>query len=105
MNTYADKTQENKSKSAANGILNKMSSTESLFQFVDNRPETTVQRKLQEMANNSPRVKQLRAFQNMANNSPKSKQAAQFQAMADNYAVQQQQPIQKKENIRVYLTT
>lgn len=82
--------------------------------FVDNRPETVAQRKLQELAdnspqvnqmndyhaiaNNSPQVKQLKAFQEMADNSPQSKQAAQLQATADKHVAQQLQQIQKKEN-------
>ena len=53
MNTHVDKTQENKSQSAANVISQNKSSTGSTFQFVDNRPETVTQWKLKEMANNS----------------------------------------------------
>lgn len=63
----------NKSQSVANAVSQKKSEAESTFQFVDNRPEAVVQRKLQEMASNSPQVKQLRAFQEMANNSPQVK--------------------------------
>lgn len=81
MNTHADRTQENKSQSDANAVSHKQSSSESTFQFVDNRPEAIAQRKLQEMANNSPQVKR----------------AAQLQTMADNHSARQQ-PIQKKEN-------
>jgi hypothetical protein len=66
MNTHADKTQENKSQSVSNTISQKQGGGESTFQFVDNRPESIFQRKLQEMANN--------------------------------HSLQQQQPIQKKEN-------
>jgi hypothetical protein len=82
MNTYADKTPENKSKSVTNTVSQKQSSGKSIFQFVDNRPESIAQRKLQEMANNSPQVKQ----------------AAQLQSMLNNYSAQQQPIIQKKEN-------
>jgi hypothetical protein len=98
MNTHVDKTQENKSQAVTNAISQKQIGGESTFQFVDNRPETIAQRKLQEMANNSPQVSQLKAFQEMANNSPQVNQAAQLQSMADNFSSQQQQPIQKKEN-------
>jgi hypothetical protein len=56
MNTYADKKQENKSQSVANTVAQKRSGDESLFQFVDNRPEAFAQRKLQEMSTNSPRA-------------------------------------------------
>jgi len=73
MNTHADKTQENKSQSVANGESQMQNSGESTFQFEDNRPEAVAQRKLQAMANNSPQVSQLRAFHYMANN----KQAVQ----------------------------
>lgn len=82
MNTHADKTQKNKSQSAAHEVSKKQSIGGSTFQFVDNRPEIVAQRKLQEMTNISPQAKQ----------------AAQLQVMADNYSVQQQQPIQNKEN-------
>lgn len=81
MNTHTEKTQENKSQSVANDSLQK-SSGESIFQFVDNRPEAIAQRKLQIMANISPQAKQ----------------AAQLQAIADNYSAQRNHPIQKKEN-------
>ncbi|MDX2508987.1 MAG: hypothetical protein QNK28_05475 [Desulfobacterales bacterium] len=80
MNTHADKTQENKSQSVAEGLFKKQSSGESTFQFVDNRPEAVAQRKLQEMANNSPQAMQLRAFQEMANDNPKAMPSAQLQS-------------------------
>lgn len=98
MNTHIDKNQENKSQSVANEHSQKQGSSESTFQFVDNRPEAVEQRKLQEMANNSPQVMQLKAFQDMANNSPQARQIAQMQAMVDNHSAQQQEPIPKKEN-------
>ena len=68
MNTYADKTQKEKSQSVANSVSQKKNNSESAFSFVDNRPESIAQRKLQEVANNSPRVSQLRAVQGIANN-------------------------------------
>jgi len=86
MNTHADKTQENKSQSVSNGEFQMQSGGESTFQFVDNRPQTVAQRKLQEMANNCPQVSQLSAFQDMANNSLQAKRATQFQAMANHNA-------------------
>jgi hypothetical protein len=82
MKTHAVKKQENKSPSVTNSVTQKKSGAESTFQFVDNRPEAIVQRKLQEIANNSPQTKQ----------------AAKLQAMANTYTAQHQQPIQKKEN-------
>lgn len=53
MNTHADKTQGNRSQAAANTIALKQGEGDSTFQFVDNRLETIVQRKLNAMANNS----------------------------------------------------
>lgn len=82
MSTHADKTQENKSQAVSAVDSRIHNSSESTFQFVDNRPEGVAQRTLQELANNSPQAKQ----------------AAQLQAMTDNYSTQQQQTIQKKEN-------
>jgi len=78
MNTHADKTQENRNQTVANEISQKKSGGESTFQFVDNRHEAVIQKRLQEMVNNSPQAKKV----------------AQLQAMADNYSAQQQQPIQ-----------
>ncbi|MBK6265094.1 DUF4157 domain-containing protein [Marivirga sp. S37H4] len=82
MNTHADKIQENKSQPVSASVSQMQGSSESTFQFVDNRPEAIAQRKLQEVADNSPQTMQLRALQ----------------AMADHYSAQQQHPIQKKEN-------
>ena len=82
MNTHADKTQKNKSQSVSVAYSQMKSGGESTFQFVDNRPETIVQKKLKEVANNIPQVKQ----------------AAQLQEMADNNSSRQHQLIQKKEN-------
>lgn len=73
---------ENKSQSVANGISQKQRSSESSFQFVDNRPKAVAQRELQKMANNSPQAER----------------AVQLQIMADNYIIKQQQLIQKKES-------
>lgn len=54
MNAHANKTQEGisstsrqESRAVANGVAQKKSSNESAFRFEDNRPEATVQRKLQ----------------------------------------------------------
>ncbi|MTI88987.1 MAG: hypothetical protein FH748_13595 [Balneolaceae bacterium] len=52
MNTYAKRTQENKNLSIANQLAYKQYSNSSTYQFVDNRPETITNRKLQEIANN-----------------------------------------------------
>ena len=99
MKTQADKTQENKSQSVSSGKSKLQSIGKSTFQFVDNRPDAVAQRKLKEMANNSPQVSQLRAYHEMANNSPQVKKMVQLQALANNHSSQQQQTIQRKENI------
>jgi len=51
MDTHADKKLENKSRTVANEVAQKKSSSESTFQFVDNRPEAIAQRKMQDIAN------------------------------------------------------
>ncbi len=94
MYARVDKTNENKSRS----VTQKKSKGEQGFGFVDYRPETVAQRKLQEMAKNSPQAMQLRAFQEIANNCPDVKEAAQLQAIVNDHSARQQQPIQKKEN-------
>jgi hypothetical protein len=98
MNTHVDKTQENKSQSVANSVVQKQSGNGSAFQFIDNRSEAVTQRKSQEIANNSSQVSQLRASQDIANNSGHAEQVAQLQPMVDNASSQQQEPTQKKEN-------
>src|SRR6476659_6036857 len=97
MNTHADKTPKNQSRSVADEIAQKQSSSESTFQFVDYRPVATQMRKLQEGANHSPQVSQLSALQEVANNSPQVKQATQVQAMAD-HDFFRQQPNHQEEN-------
>lgn len=47
MNTHADKNQENKNQVVTNQTSSQSKGGESTFQFVDNRPETIAQRKLQ----------------------------------------------------------
>jgi len=53
MNTHFDKTKENERRSEANNNFQKQSNIQSTFQFIDNRPETVTQHKLQEMTNRS----------------------------------------------------
>ncbi|GAA3595266.1 hypothetical protein Q4Q39_07330 [Flavivirga amylovorans] len=50
MNTYADKTQKNKSQSVSNSTSKMQNSSKSSLQFVDNRPEAAAQQKMQEIA-------------------------------------------------------
>lgn len=82
METYADKTSKNKSQAVAHSLAKQKSNNESAFQLVDNRPETIVQKKLQESINNSPRVQELNVYQKMV----------------DNRYSKQSKPIQKMEN-------
>ncbi len=56
MNTYAVKTQENKSQSVAHSVSQKQSGNRATFQFVDNRPESITQRKQQKMIGKNPQV-------------------------------------------------
>lgn len=53
MYEQVEKSKENKSQSVENKFSQRQSGGGSTFQFVDNRPEAIVQRKLQEMTNNS----------------------------------------------------
>ena len=59
MNTQADKSQNKKSKAARNSVPEKKNTSESAFQFEDNRPEAIAQRKMREMADNSTRARQI----------------------------------------------
>ena len=79
MNTYAEKKQETKSKAVANRLSKKSNSRMSPGYLIDNRPEATAQRKLQELANNSAHALQ----------------AAQLQVIQENDSTSQ--PIQKNE--------
>jgi hypothetical protein len=51
MNIHSDKSPESKSKAISNNLAQSTNGNASTFQFVDNRPEAVVQRKIQEMAN------------------------------------------------------
>jgi hypothetical protein len=74
MNTHVNKTQENKSQSAAEAVYQNRSGGESNFHFEDNRTEAITQRKLQEMADNSSRAMQLKVFQETSDKQMKTKQ-------------------------------
>lgn len=56
MKTHIDKTQENKNQSVTGTISKKRNGGMYAFQFVDNRSETIVQRKLQDIVKNNPRL-------------------------------------------------
>ncbi|MDQ3110338.1 MAG: hypothetical protein M3R17_10630 [Bacteroidota bacterium] len=66
MNQHATKNSANQSKSIAQALQREELHPQSASTFVDNRPVTSVQRKLQEGANNSSKVKQLKTIQQMA---------------------------------------
>lgn len=68
MNTLDDKTQQKQDQSVASAASKSTTGSESCFQFVDNRPETASQRRLQEIANNSHRAKQLMALRDKIDN-------------------------------------
>jgi hypothetical protein len=70
MNTHADKTQENKNEVVGTQNTPNSAGSESTFQFVDNRTETIIQRKLHDIANNGPELSHLSYIQSMANNAP-----------------------------------
>ncbi len=64
MDTYAGRTQNNKT--ASDSTSKSQGTGKSSLQFVDNRPETISQRKAQEIASNSAQVAQLETHQTSA---------------------------------------
>jgi hypothetical protein len=82
MKSHTENTNENKKESFANSNDELSKSTNSTFQFVDNRPEAITQMKMKDMLNNSAQ----------------NKQAIQLQKMINNGSSETQQTIQKKEN-------
>jgi|GEM_PF-5138096 len=67
MNINAELSKENKSNAVADDISQKQSAGSSVFQFVDNRQEAILQRKMQTIKNDNLHVKQLRVFQKKQN--------------------------------------
>lgn len=68
MNIHANRTRENKNHAVINKTSQKQNSSQSgepAFQFVDNRPETTTQMKLQKMTLNSPLANQALQLKSM----------------------------------------
>ncbi|MCD6067615.1 MAG: hypothetical protein K0S33_2441 [Bacteroidetes bacterium] len=91
MKSNADTSQQNSSKAAANGIAQKKKESE--FQFEDKRPETLVQRNLQNIVNSSSQVAQRQAFQEIANTAapePLKRKESPEETQQDNF--------QRKEN-------
>jgi serine/threonine protein kinase len=70
MNTHADKAQESEKKPSFDGAVHNEPRRTAAppLQFVDNRPEASAQRALQEMANHSPQAMRGNFFQEIANN-------------------------------------
>jgi hypothetical protein len=76
----ADKIQAPKNHLVAQAVTHSVAESEAAFQLVDNRPEATVQRKLQ----------------NLADNSPQTRKVAQMQKRADEHAAAD--PVRSKTN-------
>jgi len=66
MSTHADKPQENKTQAVSMEAFQMQQEGTSLFQFQDNRPETSAQLKVQAVANNSSQVQKITQLQNLA---------------------------------------
>lgn len=97
MNRYAKK-KENKGQIVSPSVEQSKSQGELTYQFVDNRPEADTQRKLQDKANSSQQVFQYKAFEQMAKQSPKAEQATNSGTGIQSNFIQEDQPIQKKNN-------
>ena len=98
MNELVQKSQGNKNQPGAPKISQIQRDEDSSSQFVDNRPETDIQKKLQDKANNSFQVSQLRAFEQMVNTSQQSEPSANFQADTTINSIQPDQLVQEKDN-------
>jgi hypothetical protein len=66
MNMHADRTSDDKGKSAGNEPARPQGGGSAGFQLVDHRSQSLAQRRLQEMADNSPQALQLQRVQDMA---------------------------------------
>jgi hypothetical protein len=64
MNTYTNKISENKSNTVASSLPKQQSGDTSTLSFVDNRPKSIAQRKMQEVMNNSTQSKQVVQLKN-----------------------------------------
>ncbi|PSL25406.1 hypothetical protein [Chitinophaga ginsengisoli] len=80
MDTHVNKSGEQNKRAAADSEAPIQGESGQAFTFDDNRPQSIVQRKLQEVILNSPRVKQLKAYREMVNNSVPPKQFNKIQA-------------------------
>lgn len=71
MNTHTNKNVKNKNHSEANEVSRIKNVNESNFQFVDNRLETIIQRKIQQMTLTGPHSNQTLQLQTISNSQPK----------------------------------
>jgi hypothetical protein len=67
MYAQVEKPKENKNRAVANSVTQKKSNAKQGIGFVDNRPETIAQKKLQGVVNNSSQGKQIAQMQSMTN--------------------------------------
>lgn len=84
MNTHTYKTSENKNQAAANSLPVQQKKNESVFQLIDNRPESIAKRKMQNAINNAPRVQESGTHLEMPNNNQEVKQLKGYYVMTDN---------------------
>lgn len=70
MNAQVDRESKNKGQSASNELTQKKAIDKSTYQFMDERPDAHINRKLQKMANDSPQAKQAAQLQTMATSQP-----------------------------------
>lgn len=97
MNTYTEKTKENKGQSVAKEVSKHQADCESACQFIDKRSEGITQRKLQVLASTSKQMKRFSAFQAIADCSQQTNQIDQFRAIKENDFVQKRQAVQEEE--------
>lgn len=96
MTTHSENIQENKNQVVVTEMFHKFKGGESTFQFVDNRPETTVQRKLHDILNSSLKITnaaQLKSNsestnENVVQKQGKSTQSVQMEAMSSGTVIQ-----------------
>ncbi len=106
MYAQVEKSKENKSRAVRSAVSQKQSSGESTFQFVDNRPEATAQRKQQEVSDNCtarllkpiPKQKNDTGF---PNNIRSTVELLSRRNVADNYntSIVQREVLQRKYEI------
>jgi hypothetical protein len=93
MSAHADKSQENKPQTSITKVDQSHRVGESDFQYIDNRPSTALQLKLEDSANNNDKATKLKSFQHLADKSSHANKLTQLQAST----YTKQSLIQKKE--------